>query len=64
MFYDLTGSFTYLSTVAIALGTNSNINFIQGIAAGMIAIWALRLGIYLFKRVLQKGFDSRFYEMK
>jgi steroid 5-alpha reductase family enzyme len=46
------------------LATNSNINFIQAIAAGMIAIWSLRLGIYLFKRVVQKGSDSRFFEMK
>lgn len=64
MFYDLTGSLTYLSTLGLIFYFNHNLNNKQLIAFTMIAIWALRLGTFLFKRVLQKGFDSRFDVMK
>ncbi|KAK3316445.1 hypothetical protein B0H66DRAFT_499853 [Apodospora peruviana] len=32
--------------------------------SGAVAIWATRLGSYLFQRVLQEGHDSRFDEIK
>jgi hypothetical protein len=51
-FYDLTGSLTYLSTLGLILNFNNNPSNKQKIAATLIAIWALRLGAFLFKRVL------------
>ena len=63
-FYDLTGSLTFLSLMAVAIFSNDDPNLHQYIAALMIVIWAGRLGSFLFLRVLKVGEDSRFREIK
>ena len=66
-FYDLTGSLTYIGTVLFALyatGSFQNLqlgNLIVGIA---IIIWAVRLGSFLFMRILKDRKDGRFDSIK
>ena len=66
--YDISGSLTYLACVLIALFVRqepiSLLSDRQIIAASFVVVWTLRLGIYLFKRVLREGKDARFDELK
>ncbi len=62
-FYDLVGSATYLGTicVAVALGAPG----VRGlVVAGLVAVWAVRLGSFLVRRVHRAGGDGRFDEIK
>ena len=68
-FYDIAGTVAYLSVLATAsyLTMISSINNLQLrsiIAIILVLIWALRLGIFLFVRVLKAGEDRRFREVK
>lgn len=63
-YFDLTGSISYLSTVAAALLLNPSLDIRDLIIAAMIAIWALRLGSFLFWRIKKDGQDKRFIIMK
>lgn len=63
-YYDITGSFTFISITLITLFTNENLAFRQILAGGMIIIWASRLGYFLFTRILKAGEDSRFVSIK
>ena len=64
-FYDITGSFTYISVTLIATLTNLHrIEAKQIIAACMVVIWSGRLGFFLFRRVLKAGEDTRFRDIK
>jgi steroid 5-alpha reductase family enzyme len=62
-FYDLTGSLTYLAVVsmAVAAGPGGQRAFLL---AGLVTVWALRLGTFLFRRVRAQGKDRRFDEIK
>ena len=64
MFFDLTGGLTFISITLVATYTNEKPCIQQYVSAGMIIIWAGRLGSFLFLRMLKKGFDSRFVEIK
>ena len=68
-FYDLTGSITYMIVIVTALyhksefiGSRSDIRSL--LIAGFVIIWALRLGSFLFLRVLKDKEDRRFSEWK
>ncbi len=63
-YFDLTGSATYLTVVAVAVLLSSDLDARAVIAAAMVAIWALRLGSFLFRRVRRDGRDGRFDEIK
>lgn len=63
-FYDLTGSLTYLSTVAVALFLGGSGDFRAQLLAVLVAIWALRLGSFLFARISKDGKDGRFDSIK
>jgi len=66
-FYDLTGSLTYLALLGLALGRAAGRDALgpRGLlVAAAVAVWALRLGSYLFLRVLREGQDGRFDEIK
>lgn len=53
-FYDLTGSLTNLFATITAISFNpTNVTATQILGALMIGIWALRLGGYLFTRILK-----------
>ena len=63
-FYDLTGSFTYLSVVALALTLSGASDPRSQLLALCVAVWAVRLGTFLFRRILQDGEDTRFAKIK
>lgn len=63
-FYDLVGSITFLSVVAFALYIAEVMTFWQSLAAAMVVLWTVRLGTFLFLRVLKAGHDTRFEEIK
>lgn len=62
-FYDLTGTLTYLTVVVIALvaGSRSSVAMVLGI---LVAVWALRLGSFLGRRIRREGTDRRFDRVK
>lgn len=61
-FYDLTGSLTYLGVTALAASITADPRSL--LLAAMIAVWALRLGSFLFLRIRAAGSDSRFDRIK
>lgn len=68
-FYDLTGSVTYIFITLLALyhkgqfiGPRADIRSL--LLAMIIIIWALRLGSFLFMRILKDKEDRRFNEWK
>ncbi|MFW9853694.1 MAG: DUF1295 domain-containing protein [Candidatus Thorarchaeota archaeon] len=62
-FFDLTGSFTYIFVVVFAV-LLSPLNIRSVVLMVLILIWALRLGAFLFIRVLRAGEDRRFATLK
>lgn len=63
-YYDLVGSLTYLSIIALAFMFSGPLDARASLAALMVAIWALRLGTFLFLRISVDGHDDRFDEIK
>ena len=63
-FYDLTGSLTYISVTAAALILSGSVDARTYLLAGMVIVWSLRLGSFLFRRILKSGKDSRFDAIK
>lgn len=63
-YYDLVGSLTYLSIIGTAVILSPDLSSRGQIAAVMVAVWALRLGTFLFRRISQDGHDDRFDEIK
>jgi steroid 5-alpha reductase family enzyme len=63
-YFDLTGSATYLSVTIVALLLSDDLDARALIAGAMVAVWALRLGSFLFRRVRRDGRDGRFDEIK
>jgi steroid 5-alpha reductase family enzyme len=62
-YFDLTGSLTFLSLVACGLGLGSR-DPRSLLLALLVAVWALRLGTFLFRRILREGADRRFDALK
>ncbi len=62
-YFDLTGSLTYLAVVAcgVALGSRDPRALLLALLVG---VWALRLGTFLFRRILRDGRDRRFDALK
>jgi len=63
-FFDLTGSITYVSLISLVLLVKPEIDLRSVLIAGMVGIWAIRLGTFLFFRIQKAGFDRRFNKMK
>jgi len=63
-YYDLTGSATYLSVTALAIILTPEPGLRGWLIAGCIAVWAVRLGSFLFRRISTDGADSRFDKIK
>ena len=67
-FYDFAGMIAYLSIIVFALYQKNRIlgyiDFDSLILGTLISIWTLRLGSFLFYRVLKAGEDKRFREVK
>jgi steroid 5-alpha reductase family enzyme len=63
-FFDLTGSITYITVVLAAVLLSPTTDGRSWLLFGMIAIWAIRLGSFLFLRIRAAGEDRRFREIK
>lgn len=63
-FYDLIGSFTFLTVTGLALVLGPKPDARSVLLAVLVAIWAIRLGSFLFARIHRNGSDSRFDEIK
>lgn len=59
-YYDLTGTATYLAVMVVALVLVGRYDARSLLLAGLVAIWTLRLGTFLFRRIVAAGSDSRF----
>ncbi len=62
-YFDLTGSLSYLALVGVALGLG-NRDPRSVLLAGMVVLWAIRLGLFLFTRIREDGSDGRFDTLK
>lgn len=62
-FYDLAGTATFLAAAAVALlaaGADPR----SWVIAALVAVWAVRLGVFLSGRIRRDGFDRRFTAIK
>lgn len=68
IYYDLVGGVTYVLVIAVAIMTHMSTTDAPDertlLIAIMCGLWALRLGSFLFTRVLKAGSDSRFDKIK
>jgi steroid 5-alpha reductase family enzyme len=63
-FFDLTGSLTYLSATAMALGLAGQFDTRRVVIGVLVFAWAARLGSFLFARITKDGSDGRFDSLK
>jgi steroid 5-alpha reductase family enzyme len=63
-FFDLTGAFTYVTVALLAIGLSPVVDCRSILLVVLVLIWAIRLGTFLFRRILSTGNDSRFDELK
>lgn len=63
-FFDLIGSVSYLSVVMTALLLGGFTDGRSLLLAGMVFVWAIRLGTFLFMRISKDGSDGRFDTIK
>ena len=63
-YFDLTGSVSYVASVITAIVMHPLLDLRGLIIAILVAIWAIRLGSFLFIRVRKAGHDRRFAELK
>ncbi|XP_050703414.1 uncharacterized protein LOC126988992 [Eriocheir sinensis] len=59
-FYDLAGSSTFILLAYLNYRHHGRGHPRQAIQTGCVCLWALRLGLFLFTRVLRSGGDRRF----
>jgi steroid 5-alpha reductase family enzyme len=64
MFFDLTGSITYISVTIMAVWLSSVVDGRTILLLILVVIWAGRLGTFLFRRILKAGKDARFDDIK
>jgi steroid 5-alpha reductase family enzyme len=63
-FYDLTGSFTYITLVTVAVLLTPKTDARAVLLLGLVVVWAVRLGSFLFRRIRRAGSDERFDNIK
>ena len=63
-YFDLTGSLTYLTLVILVLMVVEPLDTRTLLLGALVAVWAMRLGSFLFMRVKQDGSDGRFDALK
>jgi steroid 5-alpha reductase family enzyme len=63
-YFDLTGSITYVSLVVIALILHGEPDPRALLLGGLVIVWAVRLGSFLFTRIVRDGSDGRFDALK
>lgn len=60
VFFDLLGSSTFVLGACASLALGGGFHERQVMATTLVSVWAVRLGTFLFMRILQTGRDSRF----
>jgi steroid 5-alpha reductase family enzyme len=63
-FFDLTGSLTYITVITLALILSKAFDGRSILLFVLVIIWAIRLGVFLSRRVKKAGKDDRFDEIK
>ncbi len=63
-FYDLVGSLTYLLVTAVCIAGSRPTDTRSALLGVLIAVWASRLGSFLFRRIAAAGSDPRFDDIK
>lgn len=63
-FYDLTGAMTYISITVFLVLASPGVDARGLLLAAMVVAWAVRLGAFLFLRVMKHGKDDRFDDIK
>lgn len=63
-YYDLIGSVTYITAAILAISLAGQEEPLKYTLILTITIWAVRLGSFLFLRVMQQGGDDRFDRIK
>jgi len=63
-FFDLTGSVTYIAVTGIAVLLSPVLDGRSLLLLVLVAIWAFRLGSFLFRRIHKTGKDGRFDNLK
>jgi len=63
-FFDLTGSITYILVISTAVFLSPSADSRSYLLMGMVILWAVRLGSFLFLRIKNAGEDRRFREIK
>merc|ERR1712060_605626 len=64
-YFDLSGSLTHFAVVLTALGTCPGGASLQQVCFGLLStVWLVRLGTFLYLRILRDGRDERFEELK
>lgn len=63
-FFDLTGGLTYIIVTVTAVALSGEVDARSYLLLGIILVWAVRLGSFLFMRIRAAGEDRRFREIK
>ena len=63
-YFDLVGSLTYITVTLFAVQQAADLGLRQQIIAGVVIVWAARLGPFLFRRIQKAGEDRRFRKIK
>ena len=63
-YFDLTGSITYIAITSVALVMTEARDPRALLVSGMVVVWAIRLGSFLFSRIQRDGKDGRFDNLK
>ncbi|XP_074659189.1 uncharacterized protein LOC141911959 [Tubulanus polymorphus] len=63
-FYDLAGSGTFIALAYLSRKWNDTFFSRQNIQTSCVMLWAFRLGMYLFVRVMKEGEDKRFTHVR
>ena len=63
-YFDLVGSLTYITVTLFAVQQAADMGLRQQIIAGVVIVWAARLGPFLVRRIQKAGEDRRFRKIK
>ena len=63
-FFDLIGSFTFLTVILFSLFVSTSLNFTKILISLLVITWACRLGLFLFFRVNSNNGDSDLITLK
>ncbi|KAI2649580.1 Sulfate adenylyltransferase subunit 1 [Labeo rohita] len=63
-FYDLAGSGTFIMLAHLSRIWGGNGHIRQNVQTGLVSAWGLRLGTFLFLRILKEGQDRRFNNVR